>query len=216
MYDKLIIAVFEKAKKELPGRSSASSRAEHIADWLLEEHQFQISSRSLREWFKMAKEEPARLNPNAEAVDLLATYLGFKNYHYFVKDRELPFYSWIKKNWMLAAIVVIGLITAIYFYSTRTRWMEWKETRYVEVGFDAGKLQEGTLKLYNEDRIERFEKLKVDCNYPFFNPDKSPRVWYCKNKAGQYEYFSSLGLHPETGKTLKPVTTYIIEKWVCN
>ena len=215
MYDTLIIAAFEKAGANLPGKSSTSNRADRISDWLLEEHQFRLSSRSLRDWLKMAKEEPARLNPNAEAIELLARYLGYRDYKHYLKEQGLPVLTWLRKNRVLMVVAVIGLVLALYFYSTRTRWMEWREIRYVEVGFDAKKLQDGTLKLYNSDRIEGFRKLSVNCDYPFFNHDKSPRVWYGKNTRGQYEYFSSLGLHPETGKTLKPITRYIIDKWVC-
>lgn len=39
------------------------------------------------------------------------------------------------------------------------------------------------------------------------------KVWYSKNN-GEIEFFTAPGLHPETGKTLKPVTKYIIEKYV--
>ena len=30
------------------------------------------------------------------------------------------------------------------------------------------------------------------------------------------QYFTALGLHPETGKTLKPITQYMIDKYICD
>lgn len=41
------------------------------------------------------------------------------------------------------------------------------------------------------------------------------KVWYSK-KNGEIEFFTAAGLHPESGKTLKPVTKYIIEKYIIN
>ncbi len=49
-----------------------------------------------------------------------------------------------------------------------------------------------------------------------FKEDDSVRIWYGKNREGELEYFSSQGLHPQTGKTLKPITRYMIEKYICN
>ena len=61
-----------------------------------------------------------------------------------------------------------------------------------------------------------FKKINPDCEYSFFNNDGSVRVWYGKNVSKELEFFTDLGLHPETGKTLKPITQYMIDKYVCN
>ena len=41
------------------------------------------------------------------------------------------------------------------------------------------------------------------------------KIWYGKNIVKELEYFSLLGVHPETGKTLKPITEYMIKKHIC-
>ena len=41
-----------------------------------------------------------------------------------------------------------------------------------------------------------------------------PLILYGKNAAKEYEYFTHPGLHPETGKTLKPISRYIIKKYI--
>ncbi|KAA1247250.1 hypothetical protein [Aquimarina sp. RZ0] len=43
---------------------------------------------------------------------------------------------------------------------------------------------------------------------------KKPRVWYYKNKKDEIEYFTSSGIHPVNGETLKKITPYIIETYV--
>ena len=40
-----------------------------------------------------------------------------------------------------------------------------------------------------------------------------PRVWYAKID-DKIELFNQPGLHPTTGKTLKPITQYIINKYL--
>jgi hypothetical protein len=55
-----------------------------------------------------------------------------------------------------------------------------------------------------------------NCEDEFFNEDGSVKLWYGKNKNKDLEYFTALGLHPETGKTLKPITQYMIDKYICN
>lgn len=40
-----------------------------------------------------------------------------------------------------------------------------------------------------------------------------PIIWYAKN-GDEIELFNQPGLHPTTGKTLKPITPYIINKYL--
>jgi hypothetical protein len=42
-----------------------------------------------------------------------------------------------------------------------------------------------------------------------------PVIWYAKN-GDEIELFNQPGLHPTTGKTLKPITPYIINKYLSN
>lgn len=114
----------------------------------------------------------------------------------------------------IAGIALVVLALWGYLHFNKQRWMEWKGTQYVEVPFDSQKVNAGVLKLYSEDRITHLKKINVTADTQFFNEDGSVRVWYGKNKEGTLEYFTSYGLHPETGKTLKPITNYMIQKYI--
>ena len=93
--------------------------------------------------------------------------------------------------------------------------MVWELDQYVEEKFDDNLLKEGVLKIFNEDRIQNLRKIDVDCNTQYKNPDGTARVWYGRNKAKELDYFSSPGLHPETGKTLRELSKYMFDKHVC-
>ena len=41
------------------------------------------------------------------------------------------------------------------------------------------------------------------------------KVWYDKSN-NHVEFFTNYGIHPENGKTLKPVSKHIIEKYINN
>jgi len=64
-----------------------------------------------------------------------------------------------------------------------------------------------------ENIISNFKKIKVCDTTSFFKLGK-PCVWYGKSFEGNYECFNIPGLHPETGKTLKPITQYIVDKYL--
>ena len=69
----------------------------------------------------------------------------------------------------------------------------------------------------DQNVLDNFRKIAVCDTTNFFkngNEDK-PLVWYGKDpKTKKYEYFNQPGIHPITGKTLKPITEYIIEKYI--
>ncbi|GHC48112.1 hypothetical protein [Ulvibacter litoralis] len=114
------------------------------------------------------------------------------------------------------AVLLLSLsVISIVMYMNRECWMVWEVDRYVETEFDAKLLQNGALKLCNEDRFKNFRQVEVNCETSFFKDDKGVKIWYGKNTKGKLEYFTDLGLHPQTGKTLKPITQYMIAKHIC-
>ncbi|WP_157961207.1 hypothetical protein [Lutibacter citreus] len=40
-----------------------------------------------------------------------------------------------------------------------------------------------------------------------------PIIWYGKSINGELDYFNSRGVHPITGKELKPITEYILKQY---
>jgi hypothetical protein len=116
-------------------------------------------------------------------------------------------------------LIFCSLIFLIYFglyIVDKQRWMVWENDHYVEVAFDVEKYGMSNLKLYKHERIKKFKKIKPDCNYSFFKIDGSENLWYGKSMKGEFEFFTSFGLHPETGKTLKKITKYMIRKYICD
>lgn len=120
-----------------------------------------------------------------------------------------------KTNLLVAAFLLSIFVISVVFFMNRECWMAWEKDHYVKTEFDAKRFQNGELKACNEDRLENFAQVPVDCNTIFFNPDRSVKIWYGKNTKGELEYFTDLGLHPKTGKTLKPITKYMIAKHIC-
>ena len=109
--------------------------------------------------------------------------------------------------------MVVYIINSIV---NQQRWMVWQEDRYVGVKFNTEKYDIGQLRLYKKDRIEKFRKVTLPCDAVFFNDNGTVNFWYGKNNRKELEYFTSLGLHPQTGKTLKPITEHMIKTHICN
>ncbi|WP_157418071.1 hypothetical protein [Aequorivita capsosiphonis] len=238
MHNRLITESFEKALKQEEERGNinpSKSRLATVLSYYIEENQdFQFGERRLRDYYNEALaatqveiKQPAVLNG-------LSSFLGYSDYTDFVirikgdkKDLiqngsddtityNLRITDFVKHHKVSLAIAIVSAMVILFLMvSKQQRWMKWDGTNYIEASFDADKLSKGELKAYKEDRIANFTRLNPQCETQFFNADGSVRVWYSKNKNGSLDFFSSYGLHPITGKTLKPVTRYIIDKYVC-
>ena len=92
--------------------------------------------------------------------------------------------------------------------------MQWQKDHYERV--DCSSEKEGIVATNEVIPIDEsaihLRKIDVNKQTLFFKNDK-PVVWY--NKAnGKLSYFNSYGINPETGKPLKPMTDYMIKKYV--
>jgi hypothetical protein len=231
----LVVQAFAKAEKEIKKRGvvkpSLVQMATELSDYLEEEKGFNLGEKSLR----MYRGAAEKLNDKSEDIGIkqlavingLCHYLDCDNYQEFVKSttgegteikplapkRGTRWVTPVRMAVVVSALILISLF--IHNYSTRLRWMVWQEDHYVEVDFDTKKYDINQLKPYKEDRLLSFNKVEVSCETIFFNQDKSVRFWYGKNRNKELEYFTDLGLHPETGNTLKPISAYMIDKYVC-
>ena len=116
---------------------------------------------------------------------------------------------------MSVLVVFITILVVALFTFDNQRWMVWNKTHYTEVAFDLKKHDINQIKKYNESRIKYFEKINPDCNTVFFKDNNLENLWYGKNYNKTLDFFTSEGLHPQTGKTLKPITRYMIKKYIC-
>lgn len=238
VHNRLITESFEKALEQEEERGninpSKSRLAIVLSNYIEENQDFQFGERRLRDYYNEALAETQVEIKQPSVLNGLASFLGYSDYTDFVirlkgskKDLSknepepevvysLRITNFIKNHKISLAIAVISAVIIVFLMaSEQQRWMRWDGHNYVEVSFDTEKLKSGTLKVYKEDRIANFRLLEPECDTQFFNPDSSVRVWYYKNKNGNLEFFSNHGLHPKTGKTLKPITKYIIEKYIC-
>ncbi|HPE83819.1 MAG TPA: hypothetical protein PLV43_08885 [Aequorivita sp.] len=231
MHRELLIKAFKKVERELISEGINSPSVNQCAQRLSEiiSEIFPYGDRRLRDFYNETRAgTEGDINiPQPKVILALSQYLGYGNYKEFLTKNSIDEVKAIqeeskvpqKKNKLKLIVILFVLVVVIVFfgyqYFNKQRWMEWEETHYVEVSFDSEKLSEGNLKVYKEERIIDFKKVTPTCASKFFNDDGSVRVWYGKNKDGDLEYFTGYGLHPLTGKTLKPITQYMIGKYIC-
>jgi hypothetical protein len=225
MKEKLFKQAFKKAEQQC-GKTSKNGISTHLENVFTMELNFQTSKMTFSRYYEQFVEESSDriMNPSTDLLNKLAEYIGCTSYEDFVTRIKLPpkppktskgitfleRYKWIILFVLLTIIVVVLLLQL-----NKQRWMIWDKTHYVEVAFDLKKYDVGQLKLYNEERINDFRKIEVDYQTQYKNPDETPRVWYGKNYKKELEYFTSYGMHPETGKYLKPLSDHMFNKHVC-
>lgn len=65
------------------------------------------------------------------------------------------------------------------------------------------------------ERMQNMRKVEVNAATDFFSEETNkPLIWYYKDTNGDLEYFTSPGLHPVHGETLKKITPGMIQKYV--
>jgi hypothetical protein len=237
MKKELFKAVFEKAKNQ-SGSTTRNGLSNHLENVFMDELKLNVNSITFIRYYKKYIEDDTKIrnNPNSDLLNKSAEYIGYNNYEDFVSktrnsiekestktivsDQKL---NWInnffkvKKNKIFIFLGIISLVILLIIFSIeKHRWMVWNNDHYVEVNFDTKKYNVGQLKIYKEERIKNFKKLEPSCEIKYFNTSGNVNVWYGKNTKGELEIFTSVGLHPETGKTLKPITRYMIRKYICS
>jgi len=233
MHKTLILKAFDKAEVDRINQGdkkpSLTNKAEDISTYIMQETGFSLSDKSFRNYRKDAtsiKDTNTDINISQQKVVLgLLKYLGYDNYEAFKNDNQeikpkslntskKP--SLITKNkitLIILSAVILGFILFKYFNTQR--WMSWDGKQYIETSFNEKKLEGGILKLYNHDRLISFKKITPNCDTKFYTESGNANLWYGKNENGILEYFTAIGKHPKTGKTLKEITDYMIKKHVC-
>lgn len=126
----------------------------------------------------------------------------------------------IKKKLLVGFLGLIGLtsigFTAKTLLAPEPQCMQWQKNHYEVVDCANENEQHG---LFYRNEIIPFDehqsklfKIEVSDTTTFFKNGKAI-LWYCKVE-GNPEFFNSYGIHPQTGKALKPVSEYIVNKYV--
>lgn len=119
-----------------------------------------------------------------------------------------------KNKIMVGSLVVLSALGVKKTLFKEKECMKWCDDHYELV--DCIKEKQGAasyeiIKPYDEREFERKE-LNV-CDTTTFFVGEKPKVWYDKDKDGLH-YFNMNGENPESGDLLKPMTNYMIAKYV--
>lgn len=132
-----------------------------------------------------------------------------------VSDRNTPvgdLRKRLKKRVGIGLLVVLSSIGIKQTIFKQKECMQWQGDHYEVVHCDVQGI--GGLASIEPVRKEvlKLKQIAVCDTTTFFREGKAV-IWYCKVGANT-EFFNTHGIHPETGKALRPVTKYIIKKYV--
>jgi hypothetical protein len=159
----------------------------------------------------MDLDQPANLGVKVQTTDLQDNH------------SEIPQFGLVKSRatnkWVAVVLIAVAAISGFALSKTvfkEKECMQWQNNHYERVDCATDNQQftsENETVPLNEKLVD-FKKVEVHDTTTFFVNGK-PRYWYGKVN-GKPEFFNSVGngMHPETGKALKPVSEYIIEKYV--
>lgn len=124
-----------------------------------------------------------------------------------------------KKRWNPK--IVFGLFSLLilfslggYYLTKEKAYMVWTEDHFVK--YSEKEIRDNPdlpFEKIDENRFRNFKKI-IPCDTTTFFKNGMENVWYGKSlKGNDIECFTAPGLHPETGVTLKKITTYIIGEY---
>jgi hypothetical protein len=131
-----------------------------------------------------------------------------------ITSRSIFDRRWSRLGLVLLLILGSGYLINLKFFPNK-ECMQWQNDHYERVDCSAEK-QQGLITQNDiipiDNTIINLRRIEVNEQTQFFRNDK-PLVWYCKAN-GKLTYFNFYGINPETGKPLKPMTNYMIKKYV--
>ena len=123
-------------------------------------------------------------------------------------------------KWKAVFLIAVAAISSFALSKTvfkEKECMQWQNDHYeiVDCETTAQSFSSVNETVPLNEKLVDFKKVEVHDTTTFFVNGK-PRYWYGKVNKDELEFFNSVGngLHPETGKALKPVSEYIIKKYV--
>ena len=113
-----------------------------------------------------------------------------------------------------AMLLILVLVSFGYWFFLKKTCMQWQKDHYevVECETEEVGIVNVNSKLPINENMLGFKKIAVTDTTTFFKHNK-PVLWYCKN-GDHLDFFNGPGFHPENDKTLKPITQYMIDKYV--
>ncbi|MXN91938.1 hypothetical protein GR160_11955 [Flavobacterium sp. Sd200] len=121
------------------------------------------------------------------------------------------------RNALIVALLVSVIIAVKNTFFKEEGCMVWRGDHYEEVScsIEGNSFAGAALVLPMDRETFAYQKRVSVCDTTtFFLPNGLPRIWYYKVGDNEIEYYTYPGLHPVTGKTLKKITPYMINKYV--
>lgn len=217
----LAVLVFDKAKKESK-RTSINGLATYLRDAINDK----IGVKTLERFYKghILRRKKEKRNPQEYTLDILSQYIDYDDFNDFLgkskkeKERVKRIIALIlleekcKKNAMKYRIGILffaGLFLFMTLKYQEKNCMIWVGNHYEKIKCSGGKLE----KSLDQETLEEMKQLNGLCKgSTFFLPNDEPIVWYDKHH-NKLTYFTKEGIHPTNGKTLKPISQYIIDKY---
>lgn len=209
MTEQLLQKAFEKAGKE-SGKESLYGRADFLSEKLLEDYKFQVSGKTLIRYYRN------EFSPKQDVQQHLSRYLGYSGLKDFnlaqglLNEKRIPKRKFSSRRVLLRLLIfpVIGVSGYVGYEAAEEDCMIWRTDRFEQTPC-SGNPEERKL---NRFKLESFRQVNLSDSTVFFN-EGEPNLWYHKT-GDQLELFSAPGLHPENGKTLRPITRYMIDKYL--
>lgn len=226
IYEDIVIAAFKKAKNEYVN-TKKYRLSEYISDQVEEMSNIRVTSRTFVSYYeKYIEKKEIKTIPRHENIEYLCQFLGYDSFENYVNEKqhqdtatpiqENPIKKPEKEKrivttlWIIA-ILVIGVFgyNKLELNNTPSECMIWVNDHYEAVDCSG---KRGEVKL-DQETLEKMHQLIGLCKgSTFFLPNDEPVVWYDKHH-NKLTFFTKEGIHPTNGRTLKPVTPYIINKY---
>ncbi len=212
---KLMAEVFEKAKTD-----SRSDSPNALADYLHNEIGVNISERNLIRYYNyyIEKRLGKSIKPEKGSLNILGEYLGYQNFADFIQVNEDKTASELaichKTNAKLKSRLLLCCIIGLFFAagtvffgleSLEKNCMIWVEDHYERVRCSGVNDQRALDKVV----LEKMRRI-YPCDTTTFFKNGEPIIWYDKSN-NRMSYFTYYDLNPINQKTLKPITSDIIE-----
>lgn len=207
MKNKLLELVFEKARSE-GASETRNGLATHVSRKLEEDIKFSLSARSISNYHQNLEGNKDQ-NISLEILDALASYLGYANYKEFVNNKKRRNVNTQRYKFVIVTLV-LSLAFFIYDFN-RKKCMSWQQDRFEKVH-----CEEADARPINPNLLANFRLINADCSNQYFNNKGEPMLWYYKVSNNEIECFNMLTEHPISKKALKPITEYMIQKYICD
>ncbi len=233
----VLIKAFEKAKMDV-GSDKKTHLSTYLSDVLQEEYNYTIGERRLRDYYTNYKNgtHSGHEDLKPKLIECFCRYLGYQNYAAFVTrnsagSHKEPYTESFSRSYRSPTMVmadhtdfksrrkykkflivfvagIAGSVSYTAFVKGEHECMVWVKDHYEKSVCDG---QQGEIAL-RKTILDKLRKVQV-CDTTTFFKNSEPVIWYDR-VGNEYEYFTFYGLHPVTGKTLRPITQTIIDEQI--